>query len=89
MAELRYVVTADFVNREEDGTSHEDGSRVYKAYPRRETWTFPAATPIGEIMEAVDKLDGYFVNVTITVDRVSAQPAHEERMAAIRATRSD
>jgi hypothetical protein len=37
MTEVLYVVTADVINREEDGRDHQDGSVVFRSYPQRET----------------------------------------------------
>ncbi|MBY5649945.1 hypothetical protein HFO45_17000 [Rhizobium leguminosarum] len=88
MTEVLYVVTADIMNREEDGRDQQDGSTVYRSYPGRETWTFPASMPIGEIMTKVNDVGGYVVSVTITEDRVSAERAREERIAASRPRRA-
>ncbi|WP_322884159.1 hypothetical protein U8C35_06410 [Sinorhizobium medicae] len=88
MTEMLYVVTAEVLNREQDGQDPQDGSPLQKVYTSRETWTFPAATPIGDIMTAVGQLGGSVMNVSINEDRVTAQKVHEERMAAIKAKRS-
>ena len=81
MTEVLYVVTADIMNREEDGRDHQDGSTIYRSYPSRETWTFPASTPIGEIMSKVNGYASNVVTVTVTEDRVTADRAREERYA--------
>ncbi|MBY5535920.1 hypothetical protein HFO42_19725 [Rhizobium leguminosarum] len=88
MTEVLYVVTADIMNREEDGRDQQDGSTVYRSYSSRETWVFPASMPIGEIMTKVNDVGGYVVSVTVTEDRVSAEIAREERIAASRQPRA-
>jgi hypothetical protein len=85
MVERKYVVTAEIFSREEDGTSQEDGSRVYKSYLSRETWSFPETATLGEIMKAVDDASGYAHSVTITPDRYSHKLHLEERHAALKA----
>ncbi|MBP1856776.1 hypothetical protein [Rhizobium herbae] len=63
----RYIITAEIADREEDGTSPEDGSRVYKVLPSRKTWSVDPSMTIGEIMEKVDKTFNVY-RVIITDD---------------------
>lgn len=88
MTEVLYVVTADIMNREEDGRDHQDGSTVFRSFPSRETWTFPASASIGDIMGKVNEFGWNVVSVTVTEDRVSAEIAREERIAASRQPRA-
>ena len=74
MTEKNYVVTADIMNRDEDGLNPQDGSQLYKLYQTRKTWTFPATESIGTIMERIDNniaMNEYVISVTVTEDRVS------------------
>lgn len=92
MTEILYVVTADIMNREEDGRDHQDGSTIFRSFQTRETWTFPASTPIGTIMEEVNKLNyqhSYVTSVGINEDRITAEKAREERYQARRAKEHD
>jgi hypothetical protein len=89
MTEKLYVVTADIMDQEPDGVSHEDGSRVFRTYVTKRTWAFPASTPIGDIMEEVEIGNGYVMNITITQDRVSAKKIAEEERAASKAKHPD
>ncbi|WP_027665306.1 hypothetical protein [Rhizobium leguminosarum] len=81
MTEVLYVITADIMNREQDGQDPQDGSPLYRSYPSRETWTFPASTPIGTIMGEIAKFTAGVVSVTVTEDRITAERAREERYA--------
>ncbi|CUW85665.1 hypothetical protein N5C66_03695 [Rhizobium pusense] len=85
MTERLYVVTAEFINVEQDGQDPQDGSPLQMAYKTRETWAFPATTPIGEIMDAVNEVSYASISVTITEDRVSAKKIRDEKSAAFRA----
>ena len=69
MTEQLYVVTAEFMNREQDGTDPQDGSPLQCVYKTRETWTFPASTPIGEIMKAVNDVSYSSLSVTVVPDQ--------------------
>ncbi len=87
MTELLYVITADILNREQDGTDPQDGTPLQKVFTSRETWTYPASTPIGDIMAEVNRFGGYIISISINEDRVSAEAVREERLAASRAKR--
>jgi hypothetical protein len=90
MTEMLYVVTVDYINREQDGLDPHDGSLVYKCYTDRETSACPASTPIGDIMKKIHS--GYsqyrnVISVTITEDRITAGKMVDEIMAASKARR--
>lgn len=87
MTEMLYVITAEILNREQDGTDPQDGSPLQKVFTTRETWTYPASTPIGDIMRKVNDYGGYIVSVAINEDRATAEKISEERLAASRARR--
>jgi hypothetical protein len=89
MTERLYVVTAEFMNTEQDGQDPQDGSPLQKAYTTRETWAFPASTPIGEIMDAVNEVSYASISVAITEDRVSANKIRGEKSAAYRARQNN
>jgi hypothetical protein len=87
MTEMLYVITAEILQREQDGTDPQDGSPLQKAFTYRETWMFPASISLGEAMKEVNSYNsgsGYVVSVSINEDRVSAAKVHEERMAVYR-----
>ncbi|GEC39350.1 hypothetical protein EME01_34220 [Sinorhizobium meliloti] len=56
---------------------------MQKVFTSRETWTYPASTPIGDIMTEVNRFGGYVIGVAINEDRVSADKAREERLAEL------
>ncbi|MGH0227916.1 hypothetical protein NKZ03_17645 [Sinorhizobium meliloti] len=87
MTDLLYVITADILNREQDGIDPQDGSPLQKVFTSRETWTYPASTPIGDIMTEVNRFGGHVISVAINEDRVSADKAREERLAELKAKR--
>lgn len=92
MSEIQYVITADIINRHQDGLDPEDGSPVYRSYRTRKTWSFPANTPIGNIMERVNSDTAYTDNVieiTVTEDRVSAMKTTQERIAEAKARQAE
>lgn len=75
MTERNYVLTADIMNRDENGLNPPDGSQLYKLYQTGKTWTFPAIKTIGTATERADNnniaMSEYAISVTVTEDRVS------------------
>ena len=74
MTDKSYLVTADIMNRDENGVSQIDGSQQYKLYQTRKTWSFAETETIGTIMERVGSnlsMNKYIISVTVTEDRVT------------------
>jgi len=89
MTEQLYVITADIVNREQDGQDPQDGSPLHKSFATTETWAHPASATLGDIMKTIRDYSGEVVRVTVTTDQVSAKKIHEERLAARRERNDD
>ncbi|SES38200.1 hypothetical protein [Rhizobium sp. NFR03] len=77
MSEGSFIVTAKVLHRVEDGTSHLDGSTVYRSHTTYETWNYPAETTIGEVMNTVSRA-GDIISIAVTEDRVSHRLANQK-----------
>lgn len=64
MKKYEYVVTAEIVDKEQDGLNPDDGMPVYRLIHHRRTWTVGSDMKIGDIMERVEKCFPHTITIT-------------------------
>lgn len=72
MSSKRYIVTAEYVEREPDGVRYDDGSDIFRTIIHRSTWSVEPNETFGDVMKKVNET--YPFRVTITNDRSEPTP---------------